>query len=72
MNYDLYSRLNLIKNYINNKGDKITIEDITNINNDIDPIIKKMNNNLNNKNDFNLNNNEENKKNNRIKVIKKH
>lgn len=30
-----------------------------------------MNNNLNNKNDFNLNNNEENK-NNRIKVIKKH
>ena len=72
MNYDLYSRLNLIKNYINNKGNKITLEDITNINNDIDPIIKIMNNNLNNKNDFNLINNEENKKSNRIKVIKKH
>jgi hypothetical protein len=35
----IYKKLNLIKNYINNKGGKITIEDIKNINNDIDPMI---------------------------------
>ena len=79
MNYDFYTRLNLIKNYINNKGDKITIEDIKNINNDIDPMIEIMKNQVGKKSEiipkslqyYNLNNNESNKRKNRIKVIMK-
>jgi len=71
MNYDFYTRLNLIKNYINSKGDKITIEDIKNINNDIDPMIEIMKNQINKKNEISLNNNESNKRKNRIKVIMK-
>jgi hypothetical protein len=72
MNYDLYTRLNLIKNYINNKGDKITIQDLMNINNDVDSMIEAMNNNLNNKSDIKLNNNiDNNKTKNKIKVTKK-
>ena len=71
MSYELYTKLNLIKNYINNKGDKITLEDIKSINNDIDQMIESMNYNLNYKNEITLNNNESNKKKNRIKVIKK-
>ena len=70
MNYDLYTKLNLIKNYINNKGDKITFEDTISINNDIDSIIETMNLNLNYKDDLGLNNNEVNKKK-KIKVVKK-
>ena len=73
MNYDLYTRLNLIKNYINNKGDKITIQDLMNINNDVDSMIEAMNNNnLNNKSEMKLNNNiDNNKTKNKIKVTKK-
>ena len=71
MSYELYTKLNLIKNYINNKGDKISLEDIKSINNDIDQMIESMNYNLNYKNEITLNNNESNKKKNRIKVIKK-
>ena len=71
MNYDLYTKLNLIKNYINNKGDKITLEDIKSINNDIDSMIKAMNLNINYKNEFELINNEEYKKKNKLKVTKK-
>ena len=72
LNYELYTRLNLIKNYINNKRDKISMEDIISINNDVDSMIEtmNMNTNLNNKNDMGLNNNEGIKKN-RIKVVKK-
>ena len=72
MNYDLYTKLNLIKTYINNKGDKITSEDIMSINNDIDKMIETtvVNSNLNKKN-YTLNNKDFNKKQNRIKVIKK-
>lgn len=73
LNYQLYTKLNLIKNYINNRGDKINIEDIININNDIDSMIKTVANelnNLNNKNEIGLNNNEGFKKN-KIKVVKK-
>ena len=72
LNYELYTRLNLIKNYINNKRDKISMEDIISINNDVDSMIETMNMNinLNNKNDMGLNNNEGIKKN-RIKVVKK-
>ena len=75
MNYDLYTKLNLIKNYINNKGDKISFEDINSINNDIDSMIEIMdmniNLNLNYKNELGLNNNEINKKRNKLKVVKK-
>jgi hypothetical protein len=44
MNYDLYTKLNLIKNYINMKGDKMSSDDLININNDIESMIKIMNN----------------------------
>ena len=71
MNYDLYTKLNLIKTYINNKGDRITLEDIMSINNDIDSMIEILNLNLNYKNEIGLNNNEVNKKKNKIKVVKK-
>ena len=72
MNYDFYTRLNLIKNYINNKGDKITIQDLMNINNDVDSMIEAMNNNFNNKSELKLNNNiDNNKRKNKIKVAKK-
>ena len=71
MNYDFYTRLNLIKNYINNKGGKITIEDIKNINKDIDPMIEIMKNQVGKKSEISLNNNESNKRKNRIKVIMK-
>ena len=73
MNYDIYTKLNLIKTYINNKGDKITLEDIMSINNDIDTMIESMNmnNNLNMKNYIKLNNNDINKRKNKIKVVKK-
>ena len=64
LSYELYTKLNLIKNYINNKGDKISMEDITIINNDIDSMIETMNINLNS-------NNEGIKKKNKIKVVKK-
>ena len=67
MNYELYTKLNLIKNYINNKGNKISSDDIININNDIDSMIEGMNI----KNEIELNNNEINKRENKIKVIKK-
>ena len=71
MNYDLYTKLNLIKNYISNKGDKITLEDIRSINNDLDSMNETMNLNLNNKNEMGLNNSEVNKNRNKIKVAKK-
>ena len=61
MNYDLYTKLNLIKNYINMKGDKMTSEDLINISNDINSMI----NSISNKNNNNNNNN-----NNRIKFKK--
>ena len=43
MNKDLNTKLNLIKNYMNNKGDRISLQDIMNINNDIDSMIEIMN-----------------------------
>ena len=47
MNYDFYTRLNLIKNYINMKGDKMSSEDLVNINNDIQTMLNNVNiNNL--------------------------
>jgi len=47
MNYDFYTRLNLIKNYINMKGDKMSSEDLVNINNDIQTMLNNINiNNL--------------------------
>jgi len=45
MNYDFYTRLNLIKNYINMKGDKMSSEDLININNDIQTMLNNINNN---------------------------
>ena len=71
LGYELYTKLNLIKNYINNKGDKITMEDIISINNDIDSMIETMNNTVNRKIDIGLNNNNEGKKKNKLKVVKK-
>ena len=44
MNYDLYTRLNLIKNYINMKGDKMSSEDLINIDNDIQSMMNSINN----------------------------
>ena len=44
LNNDLYEKLNLIKNYINMKGDKMSSDDLININNDIESMIKIMNN----------------------------
>ena len=43
MNYDLYTRLNLIKNYINMKGDKMSSEDLINIDNDIQTMMNSIN-----------------------------
>ena len=60
MNYDFYTKLSLIKNYINMKGDKMSSEDLININNDIQSMI----NSTNNKNNMNNNNVIQNKKNN--------
>ena len=61
MNYDLYTKLNLIKNYINMKGDKMSSEDLININNDIQSMINSVNNNKinnnNNKTKFKILNN---------------
>ena len=72
LGYELYTKLNLIKNYINNKGDKITMEDIISINNDIHSMIEAMNNNLNQKNEIGLNNkNESFKKKNKLKIVKR-
>ena len=48
MNYDLYAKLNLIKNYINMKGDKMTSEDLINISNDINSMINSISNKNNN------------------------
>ena len=48
MNYDLYTKLNLIKNYINMKGDKMTSEDLINISNDINSMINSISNKNNN------------------------
>ena len=48
MNYDLYTKLNLIKNYINMKGDKMTSEDLINITNDINSMINSISNKNNN------------------------
>ena len=67
MNYELDTKVPLIKNYINNKGDKISSEDINNINNDIDSMVETININ----NEIGLNNNEVNERQNKIKVIKK-
>ena len=50
MNYDLYTKLNLIKNYINMKGDKMTSEDLINISNDINSMINSISNKNNNNN----------------------
>ena len=50
MNYDLYTKLNLIKNYINMKGDKMTSEDLINIINDINSMINSISNKNNNNN----------------------
>ena len=50
MNYDLYTKLNLIKNYINMKGDKMTSEDLINISNDINSMINSISNKKNNNN----------------------
>ena len=44
LNNDLYEKLNLIKKYINMKGDKMSSDDLININNDIESMIKIMNN----------------------------
>ena len=49
MNYDLYTKLNLIKNYINMKGDKMTSEDLINISNDINSMRNSISNNNNNR-----------------------
>ena len=48
MNYDLYTKLNLIKNYVNMKGDKMSSEDLINISNDIQSMINSINNKINN------------------------
>ena len=50
MNYDLYTKLNLIKNYINMKGDKMSSEDLINISSDIQSMINSINNNKTNNN----------------------
>ena len=50
MNYDLYTKLNLIKNYINMKGDKMSSEDLINISSDIQSMINTINNNKTNNN----------------------
>ena len=50
MNYDLYTKLNLIKNYINMKGDKMRSEDLINISSDIQSMINSINNNKTNNN----------------------
>jgi len=50
MNYDLYTKFNLIKNYINMKGDKMTSEDLINISNDINSMINSISNKNNNNN----------------------
>ena len=60
MNYDLYTKLNLIKNYINMKGDKMSSEDLINIRNDIQSMLNSINNknnNNSNKNKFKILNN---------------
>ena len=43
MDYNSYSHLNQIKNYINNKGDNILIEDINRVNEEIDKMIEILN-----------------------------
>jgi len=48
MNYDLYTKFNLIKNYINMKGDKISSEDLININKDLQYLLNIANNNIKN------------------------
>ena len=48
MNYDLYTKLNLIKNYINMKGDKMSSEDLININKDLQYLLNIANNNIKN------------------------
>ena len=40
-NYNFNEKFSLIKHYINNKGDKITLEDIANINNDLDKLVEE-------------------------------
>ena len=66
MNYDLYTKLNLIKNYINMKGDKMSSDDLVNIDNDIESM---LNNNA--KSNYNVNKNDINNKiRNKIKVAK--
>ena len=60
MNYDLYTKLNLIKNYINMKRDKMSSEDLINIRNDIQSMLNSINNknnNNSNKNKFKILNN---------------
>ena len=69
MNYDFYTKLSLIKNYINMKGDKMSSEDLININNDIQSMINTMNNMNNNNNvSQNKNNNTSNMKN-KFKIL---
>ena len=48
MNYDLYTKFNLIKNYINMKGDKMSSEDLININKDLQYLLNIANNNIKN------------------------
>ena len=66
MNYDLYTKLNLIKNYINMKGDKMSSDDLININNDIESM---LNNSINL--NYISNKGDNNKIRNKLKVIKK-
>ena len=43
MDYNSYNHLNQIKDYINNKGEYITIEDINRVNGEIDIMIEILN-----------------------------
>ena len=69
MNYDFYTKLSLIKNYINMKGDKMSSEDLINIDNDIQSMINTMNNMNNNNNVIQNKNNNNNSMKNKIKIL---
>ena len=69
MNYDFYTKLSLIKNYINMKGDKMSSEDLINIDNDIQSMINTMNNMNNNNNAIQNKNNNNNSMKNKFKIL---
>ena len=68
MNYDFYTKLSLIKNYINMKGDTMSSEDLINIDNDIQSMINTMNN-MNNNNNVIQNKNNNNSMKNKFKIL---